>query len=254
MGAAARHSRVLRLWVSGLMVLGCAPQRVNISLMPPQIATSATARPSAPSSIVWQELFDAMPEAPWREVEVRRHTQYRVTELDDHRCLEARSHDGASILLHPVQFDPDTYEWLSWDWRVDQLVEGEALRTKGGSDAAARVYVYFDTRGLPWQKRSIDYVWSSTLPVGTLLDSAFSAESKIIVAESGTERLGQWRGVERNLEADYHRAFPGALPDVIAIGVMNDTDNTGGTALAYFDNLHVSKEPMHVGSTRDSTP
>ncbi|MBI4341912.1 MAG: DUF3047 domain-containing protein [Candidatus Omnitrophica bacterium] len=204
--------------------------------MPPRVSTPAP-------SVLWHEPFDALNPGQWREVEVRRHTQYRVAELEGRRCLEASSRDGASILLSPVRFDPDTHEWLSWEWRVDRFVHGEALDRKQGSDAAARVYVYFDTRGLPWQKRSMDYVWSASLPVGTILDSAFSSESKILVAESGTQAAGQWRRVERNLEDDYARAFGGSIPDVVAIGVMNDTDNTGGEALAYFDNLQVSREP-----------
>ncbi|MDP3703841.1 MAG: DUF3047 domain-containing protein, partial [Candidatus Omnitrophota bacterium] len=125
--------------------------------------------------------------------------------------------------------------------RVDQLPTGEALERKDGSDAAARVYVYFETTGLPWQKRNIDYVWSATLPVGTILDSAFSSASKIIVVESGTGSVGQWRRVQRNLRADYARCFGEDPPDVVAIGVMTDADNTRGEALAYYDDLRISK-------------
>lgn len=175
---------------------------------------------------------------------MRHHTRYETTVLDGRSCLRAQSSAAASILLSAVRFDPETYEWLAWEWRVDQLVEGEALERKEGSDAAARVYVYFETKGLPWQKRSLDYVWSALLPVGTILDSAYSSESKIIVVESGSAPLGQWRTVERNLEDDYKRCFDEDLPDVIAIGLMSDTDDTGGRTLAYFDELRVSRLPL----------
>lgn len=240
--ASPRTPHMALLGGIGLLLGGCAPRRVSISLIPPRIVT--TAPPGAPApEIFWREPFDMLDPERWREVEVRRHTQYRVVELDGRGCLEAHSQNGASILLSAVQFDPDTYEWLSWEWRVDTFVEGEALHEKQGSDASARVYVYFDTRGLPWQKRSLDYVWSKSLPVDTLLNSAFSPHSKIIVAESGMEHAGAWRKGARNLEEDYARAFSGKMPAVVAIGVMNDADNTGGEALAYFDNLQVSREP-----------
>jgi hypothetical protein len=194
--------------------------------------------------IFWAESFDALRPEYWREVEVQRKTQYDVVEIEGRRCLRAWSRDGASILLSAVRFDPEAYEWLSWEWRVDQHVAGESLDRKEGSDVAARVYVYFDTAGLPWQKRSLDYVWSSTLPAGTILESAFASTSKIIVVESGAAHLGQWRRVERNLEDDYERCFGKSdLPHVIAIGLMSDTDNTGGEALAYFDELRVTREP-----------
>jgi len=199
--------------------------------------------PPPTSPILWSEPFDALNPEVWREIEVRGHTQYDVVALDGRSCLRATSHQAASILLAPVRFDPETHEWLSWNWRVDRLVEREALERKDGSDAAARVYVYFESRGLPWQKRSLDYVWSASLPAGTVLSSAYSAESKILVVESGADSLGRWRAVERNLEDDYERCFGPSrrLPDVIAIGIMSDTDNTGGDALAYVDDLRVSR-------------
>ncbi len=185
------------------------------------------------------ELFDTLQE--WKNVSVHGETRYEAVSLEGRACLKAESQNSASILLHALQFNPDKHERLSWDWRVDQLVEGEALEHKNGSDASARVYVYFESRGLPWQKRNLDYVWSSSLPVGTLMDSAYSSTSKIIVVESGAERLGQWRHVRRNLEDDYEQAFGGHPPNVVAIGLMVDTDNTHGHALAYFDDVKVSR-------------
>ena len=221
--------------VCGVAVLtGCATPHVDLPLLP-------TFPPSPARVTFWEESFDALKLDEWRAVEVHGYTAYAAVALDGRSCLRAQSRAAASILLHQAQFNPRTYEWLSWDWRVDQPVRGEALERKDGSDAAARLYVYFETAGLPWQKRNIDYVWSSTLPVGTILNSAFSAASKIIVVESGPEALGQWRRVERNLPDDYARCFGGEAPDVVAVGVMTDTDNTQGEALAYYDDVRVSK-------------
>ena len=222
-------------WGVCLAAAGCTGRRLSIPLMPPFLST-----PTA--SLLWSEPFDALNPAVWREIEVRGHTQYEVVALEGRSCLRATSRQAASILLSPVRFDPDAYEWLSWDWRVDRLVEGEALERKEGSDAAARLYVYFESPGLPWQRRNLDYVWSASLPAGTVLSSAYSSSSKIIVVESGSASLGQWRTVERNLEDDYERCFGKAnLPDVLAIGLMSDTDNTGGEVLTYFDDLRVSR-------------
>jgi len=214
---------------------GCASGQLTVSLAPPFLSTTPV------SSVLWMELFQTLDAQRWRDVEVRGKTQYDVITLDGQSCLRAQSHEGASILVHQLRYRPDTYAWLSWQWRVDQPVDGEDLTRKDGSDAAARVYVYFNSRGLPWQKRNIDYVWSRSLPVGTILDSAYSAESKIIVVESGPEALGKWRAVLRNIQQDYERCFYRAPPDVVAIGVMSDTDNTKGQALTYFDNLMVSR-------------
>ena len=231
-------------WV-WLVSAGCGTQRVTVPIMPPLL-------PQAAAPIFWTETFDALDPNRWREVEVKRRTRYDIVDVEGRRCLRAISQNGASILLSAVKFNPDTYEWLSWDWRVDQLVEREALERKDGSDASARVYVYFETPGLPWQKRNLDYVWSASLPVGTVLSSAFASNSKIIVVERGAASRGRWRKVERNLESDYRRCFGGRLPRVIAIGVMADTDNTGGHAVAYFDELRVSRHPLLRHETEPS--
>ena len=219
------------------LVCGCATHHVSIPVMPPFIS------PPHPA-IIWQESFDAPDLTQWREVSVHDKTHYHIVELDGRRCLKAESHAGASILLHAVDIDPEDHPWISWEWRVDRLVEGEALERKDGSDAAARVYVYFETKGLPWQKKNLDYLWSAVLPVGTMMSSAYRSDSKILVVESGSQSLGQWRSVERNLMDDYARLFgDDDPPDIVAIGLMTDADNTQGEALAYFDELRVSRSP-----------
>lgn len=189
------------------------------------------------------EPFHQLDPERWKEIEVKGQTQYSIQELNGSRRLQGHSQNGASILMSPFRFNPETYEWLSWSWRVDKFVEGEDLATKEGSDASARVYVYFDTPGLPWQKRSIDYVWSAKLPEGTMLNSAFSKHAKIVVVDSGTEHAGSWRTVVRNIERDYQRCF-GRVdpPDVVAVGLMVDTDNTRSEAMAYFDDVMISRD------------
>ena len=227
--------QLLGIVLSGT-ILGCSTQRVTVPRIPPLVF------PPKPATF-WSESFDVLQPDVWREMEVHGHTRYESVELEGRRCLKAESHSAASILLHPIRVDPKTYEWLSWEWRVDHPVSGEALARKNGSDAAARVYVYFESNGLPWQKHNLDYVWSTSLPVGTILNSAYSASSKIIVVESGSASLGHWRSVTRNIRDDYKRAFGHRPSDVLAIGLMTDTDDTNGDALAYFDELRMSRQP-----------
>jgi hypothetical protein len=218
-----------------LLAAGCGTQRITVPILPPLI-------PPPASRVFWSEPFDALDASTWRTIAVKGATRYEAVELEGRRCVRAVSERGASILLAQVRFDPEEYEWLSWEWRVDEPVSGEALERKDGSDASARVYVYFESPGLPWQKRSLDYVWSAALPLGALLSSAFSSQSRILVTESGAASLGRWRAVRRNLEEDFERAFGKQdLPDVVAIGLMTDTDNTGSRAVAYFDEIRVSR-------------
>jgi hypothetical protein len=233
----ARRVLALACALAGLAA-GCASRRVTVPLMPPFL-------PAARPAVFWEERFDTLDPDRWREVSVRRRTDYSVAELNGRSCLRAASRNGASVLLAAVAFEPDGDDTIAWDWRVDTFVKGESLREKSGSDAPVRVYVYFETGGMPWQKRSLDYVWSATLPAGTVIGSAFSPLSKIIVANSGTEGAGQWTTVERNLEQDYLLAFgSGPVPRVIAIGLMTDSDNSQGEALAYYDDIRITRRPV----------
>ena len=213
---------------------GCAVQRVAAPAPPPAV-------PAASSTVLWSEPFETLDAARWREISMHGHTAYQAVTLEGRRCLQARSRVSASVLVTKVRFDLHEYPWLSWQWRVDQPVEGEALDRKEGSDAAARIYVYFDTPGPPWQKRNLDYVWSAVLPVGTFLTSRYASQSKILVVENGSDSPGRWRTAERNVLEDYRLVFKAEPPAVVALGVMSDTDNTRGAALAYFDDLQVSR-------------
>ena len=245
-----RLATILAIPLAWLMLLcaGCAlvsQARVSPPMASPALPAHAAAL--EPPSVFWSEPFNTLDQDRWRATDVSGgRTGYAVVRLEDRSCLRAESRDSASILLSPVQFDPEQDQWMSWEWRVDEFVEGEALEQKKGSDASARVYVYFQTIGPPWRKRSLDYVWSRTLPLERLLNSAFSPTSKILVVESGAQARGQWRAQERNLEADFERAFGRQrhLPGVIAIGIMADSDNSNGRAVAYFDNIRISRERL----------
>lgn len=193
------------------------------------------------------EPFNQIDPKRWREIEVKGRTEFSIENLDGHRVLKAHSQARASILLCAVRFDPDDYPWVNWRWRVDQLLEQENLLTKAGSDAPARIYVYFDTPGLPWQKRNLDYVWSSTTPAGTIMPSAYANSSIIMVVDSGAQHLGAWRSVSRNIEEDYRAAFPGTreVPDVLAVGILTDGDSTSAIAAAYYDDVMITREPAY---------
>ncbi|MDP3702805.1 MAG: DUF3047 domain-containing protein, partial [Candidatus Omnitrophota bacterium] len=113
----ARGRPRVSLWgvVCGVAVLcGCAAPHIDLPLLP-------TFPPAGVRTTFWEEPFDGLRPDQWREVEVQGHTSYAAVALDGRSCLKAHSRASASILLHQAQFNPRTYEWLSWDWRVDQL-------------------------------------------------------------------------------------------------------------------------------------
>jgi hypothetical protein len=65
----------------------------------------------------------------------------------------------------------------------------------------------------------------------------------MVVASSGAAGVGKWQSLSRNVLEDFRRAFgeePGMLTDV---GVLTDTDNTGGSAEAWYGDIRFA--PAH---------
>jgi hypothetical protein len=70
------------------------------------------------------------------------------------------------------------------------------------------------------------YVWSNEIPVETALPSPQIERIRMIVVESGGARLGGWLHYRRNIVEDYRRAFGEDPGDIVAVGVLTDSDNT----------------------------
>jgi hypothetical protein len=71
---------------------------------------------------------------------------------------------------------------------------------------------------------------------------------RMIVAESGREKVGTWHDVTRNVYDDYQRVFGEAPGRITAIGIMTDTDNTGANVHAYYGDIvfqRVSPDVRH---------
>jgi hypothetical protein len=64
----------------------------------------------------------------------------------------------------------------------------------------------------------------------------------MIVLEKGKERVGRWVEESVDVLADYWKAFGKDPPATATLAVMSDTDNAGGSAVAYLDFIEVGKE------------
>jgi hypothetical protein len=83
------------------------------------------------------------------------------------------------------------------------------------------------------------YVWSNDLPVGTVIVNPRTDRVRKIVVESGAQNIQQWRHYERQIPADFEKAFgeaPGALR---GLAIMSDTDNTQGQARSWYGEIRL---------------
>jgi Protein of unknown function (DUF3047) len=103
-------------------------------------------------------------------------------------------------------------------------------------DSAAGVYIIFDNTVFP---RIIKYVWSTTLPVGTRVTNPLYGRAKIIVLESGTAGLGEWRQETVNVYADYKTLFGAEPGEVHSIGVASSSSFTKSRVIADYDDFQL---------------
>ena len=174
----------------------------------------------------------------WEEKSFRGRTKYEVTREDNVFCVKATSTASASALYYKIRYDAKNYPILNWRWKVNGVLsKGNALY-KNGDDYAARVYVVFPSLAF-WRTKALNYIWANRLPEGDAVPNAFTSNAVMIAVESGPERTGQWVEERRNILLDYHKFFGTDSPEVGAIAIMTDTDNTGEDAIAWYGPIRI---------------
>jgi hypothetical protein len=183
--------------------------------------------------------------------------------------VRARARASASGLVHPLALDPGRYPLLNWRWKVDELIQKADNTQKHLEDAPVRLVVSFDgdmTRlsaadrtffdnihlltGQQLPYATLMYIWENRAQLETVIPNRHTSRIRMIVAESGREKLGQWQEVTRNIVADYRRAFGEEPGRIIAVGIMTDTDNTGAQAHAWYGDIMFRQSLPATAATR----
>ncbi len=148
---------------------------------------------------------------------------------------------------------------LRFSWKVDGLPLEAKLSEQSREDSAVRIVLSFDgDRGklssrhhrlsemsrlltgedLPYA--TLMYVWSDQDPPESLVLNPRTDRIRKLVVESGREGVGQWRMYQRNVREDFIRAFGEEPGELLAVGLMTDTDNTQSKLRAWYGNLELS--------------
>ena len=217
--------------------------------------------PSKPAALVpFSSAVGDQPPAPWRVVGVPGGkiplTTYLIADIDGSRALRVEANKSYGNLVHATTLaPPDTGARLRWRWRLEEPLRSADLRQRSGDDSPLKVCALFDMpleklglvdRSLLRLARSatgenlpsatLCYVWDHALATGTLLRNAYSGRVRMIVVNSGDQRLGQWLSHDRDLAADFKRAFgeeSDVMPPLQAVLVGGDADNTGGRSVGW---------------------
>jgi hypothetical protein len=180
--------------------------------------------------------------AGWEEKSFEGATEYWLVTLDGRRVLRAVSNASASGLVKRVDIDLNQTPFLHWRWRVENTLKGTHEQTKQGDDYPARLYLIVSGGPLFWQTRAVNYVWSSSQPVGSSWPNAFASNAVMLAVRSGPAQAGQWVNERHDVRADFRRLLGQGIQRVDAVAIMTDTDNSGQRAVAYYSDIFFSGE------------
>lgn len=202
-------------------------------LLLPIILASAAAR--AGSAVVLADPVQRIDEA-WQQEAFGRATEFTQVTIDGVPAIRAVGRQSASGLYRTVNLRLVDHPLLQWQWRVDRLQPSADLRERDAEDFAAAIFLIFGTPG-DTDSRSLAYVWTDErLAPGAIVPSPRHPDRvRSIVVESGGQRLGRWLQEERDIAADFRRAFGHDAPDVVQVlALFTDNDQTGEPVEAYY--------------------
>ncbi len=197
----------------------------------------------------------------YRIAPYKKNTVYRLENYQGRTVLSANSKTSASGLAVKLRPRQANNLWLQWEWKALSAIPEADNAERYHDDAPLRILVAFDGNKskLPLKEKmnfemanlisgqempyaTIMYIWSGKSPVDTIITNAHTSRIKMIVVDSGWENLGSWHKHQRDLAADYKRAYGEAPGEVIGIALLTDTDNTKSEARAIYGDIELIRK------------
>jgi len=193
-------------------------------------------------------------------------TRFAATSVDGRAAvrLQAEASYGNLVFDLPGRRAPERVpepvpDRVRWSWRLDTANPAVDLARKAGDDAAAKVCLAFDLpiervpfmerqllrmarsqTGEPLPAATLCWVWGHAEAAGALIDNPYSRRVRVIVLRNRGDELQRWFDEERDIAADWRRAFGDESTDVPALRAVivgADADNTAGRSVAHVAGL-----------------
>jgi Protein of unknown function (DUF3047) len=201
--------------------------------------------------------------APWRFAGLPARyalpaTQFDIAEIDATKVLRISANKAYGNMVHDWT---GPLEGIKFRWRLDTPLLKANLKSKKTEDIALKVCLSFDlpAEQIPAAERTtfklaqffsrdklptatLCYVWAHAEAVGSELASPYTGRVRYIVLNSGESPLKTWQQHQRDVKADYLKAFgteSRKIPSVTAIIVGADSDNTLDSSLGYVADIVV---------------
>lgn len=265
---ARRFSGLAAVWLAVSLMAGCAthmgqdaeaddaePVSQGGTLGPaPDVTGTAWAELSAPAKaggfkaddLVW-EIFRVPGKQP---------TRYSYVQHEGRDAVRAVADATGSILRHRQRIEPGDLGRISFSWnvpppgtdanaalaeledvpvRVVLAFEGDRSRFSLKNSLLSELSLMLTGEELPFA--TLIYSWSRVNKPGDVVMNDRTDRIRKIVVDSGDQGYNQWRSYERDIRADYRKAFgeePGAL---LSFAVFTEGERNEGRLQAFYGPL-----------------
>ena len=205
-------------------------------------------------------VFKPQDKAQWEPVSLpgKLRTAFSLAQRDQRPAMLAHAKSSASMLRQRVNIDPDQLGQLQFEWQVESLMATADMSVRELEDSPVRLILAFEgdrsqfsaknamlseltqaLTGEPMPYATLMYVWSNQHPVDSVIINPRTDRVRKWVVESGPQHLNQWRHYQRDIRADYEKAFGEPPGKLVALAIMTDSDNTQGNVRAWYGNIRL---------------
>ena len=212
-----------------------------------------------PASSPWT-LTSVGSEKPWAwqhfKLPGKRPSQFSYVHEEGRDAMAATAQSSASMLRQVLRVEPAALDRIRFSWKVPALISGADMALRDADDSPVRIVLAFEGdrsqfsaknamlsevarfltgEDLPYA--TLMYVWCNQCASGSVIVNPRTDRIRKLVVESGSVRLNQWVDYERNIRADFEKAFGEAPGALVSISLMTDTDNTQTATRAFYGPL-----------------
>lgn len=259
-------SKALPVVVLTLMLAACAAKA-------PPLEEEVAASPGGPDRDVglhqqaeWRAAVNALLKTPpggdaWQPLLLpgKRYAAFEIARKPEGAALSVDADGSVSILRKRFDKAVPDVDRIAFSWKVEGLPEDARLGEAGKDDAPVRILLSFDGDRSKWTARNhrmsemsrlltgeelpyatLMYVWANQDALETVIVNARTDRIRKVVVESGAQQVGRWRDYQRNIRADFLKAFGEEPGPLLSVAIMTDTDNTRSSLRAWYGRMNLT--------------
>jgi hypothetical protein len=204
--------------------------------------------------------FSPQDKAQWEAVTLpgKLRTAFKLSTRDQRGALQADAQASASMLRQRLNVPAGQLGRLQFAWQIDNLMADADMGERDSEDSPVRLILAFEgdrsrfsaknamlsdlteaLTGEPLPYATLMYVWCNRRPVDSVIVNPRTDRVRKLVVETGPAHIRQWRQYERDVRADFERAFGEAPGALVGMAIMTDSDNTRGHVRAWYGDIRL---------------